>query len=94
MRKMYQVCGVLIAIMAGASPALAADPSELGKSLTPFGAEKGGSADGAIPAWDGGITKPPAGYQPGQPNFSAIQGWNAAGVYQQAIAIIGRQIDG
>lgn len=35
-----------------------------------------------------------AGYQPGQPNFAAIQGWNAAGVYQQAIAIIGKQIDG
>jgi len=35
-----------------------------------------------------------AGYQPGQPNFAAIQGWNAAGVYQQAIAIIARQIDG
>ncbi len=38
--------------------------------------------------------QPGAGYQPGQPNFAAIQGWNAAGVYQQAIAIIGRQIDG
>jgi lytic murein transglycosylase len=35
-----------------------------------------------------------AGYQPGQPNFAAIQGWNAAGVYQQAIAIIGKRIDG
>ena len=35
-----------------------------------------------------------AGYQPGQPNFAAIQGWNAATVYEQAIAIIGRQIDG
>jgi len=35
-----------------------------------------------------------AGYQPGQPNFAAIQGWNAAEVYEQAIAIIGRQIDG
>ena len=35
-----------------------------------------------------------AGYQPGQPNFAAIQGWNAAGVYEQAIAIIGKQIDG
>ena len=35
-----------------------------------------------------------AGYQPGQPNFSAIQGWNAATVYQQAIAIMGKQIDG
>jgi lytic murein transglycosylase len=35
-----------------------------------------------------------AGYQPGEPNFAAIKGWNAAGVYQQAIAIIGRRIDG
>ena len=35
-----------------------------------------------------------AGYQSGQPSYVAIQGWNAAGVYQQAIAIIGRQIDG
>ena len=35
-----------------------------------------------------------AGYQRGQPNFGAIQGWNAASVYQQAIAIMGAQIDG
>lgn len=34
-----------------------------------------------------------AGYQPGQPNFSAIQEWNAAGVYEQALAIIGKKID-
>lgn len=34
-----------------------------------------------------------AGYQPGQANFSAIKGWNAASVYQQAIAIIAKQID-
>ncbi len=35
-----------------------------------------------------------AGYQPGEPNFAAIQSWNAAGVYQKAIALMGRQIDG
>jgi lytic murein transglycosylase len=35
-----------------------------------------------------------AGYQPGEPNFGAIQGWNAATVYQQAIAIMGKQIEG
>ena len=34
-----------------------------------------------------------SGYQPGEPNFAAIQGWNAASVYQQAIALMGRQID-
>jgi lytic murein transglycosylase len=35
-----------------------------------------------------------AGYQPGEPNFVAIQGWNAASVYQRAIAYMGAQIDG
>ncbi|HMN72406.1 MAG TPA: lytic transglycosylase domain-containing protein [Rhodoblastus sp.] len=35
-----------------------------------------------------------AGYQPGEPNFAAIQEWNAASVYQRAIAIIGARIDG
>jgi len=37
--------------------------------------------------------RPGAGYQPGQPNFRAIQGWNAASVYQQAIAIMAAEID-
>jgi membrane-bound lytic murein transglycosylase B len=35
-----------------------------------------------------------AGYQPGQPNFAALEAWNAATVYQQAIAIVGAKIDG
>jgi membrane-bound lytic murein transglycosylase B len=35
-----------------------------------------------------------AGYQPGEPNFAAIEAWNSAGVYQKAIALMGRQIDG
>lgn len=39
--------------------------------------------------WRAGV-----GYQPGEPNFAAIKGWNKATVYQQAIAIIARQIDG
>lgn len=37
--------------------------------------------------------RPGGGYQPGEVNFDAIRGWNAAGVYQQAIAIIGAEID-
>ena len=37
--------------------------------------------------------RPGAGYQPGEPNFRAIQGWNAAGVYQKAIAIMAAEID-
>jgi lytic murein transglycosylase len=38
--------------------------------------------------------RPGAGYQPGEPNFAVIKSWNAAGVYQQAIAIMGARIDG
>ena len=38
--------------------------------------------------------QPGAGYQPGQANFAALQAWNAASVYQQSLAIMGRQIDG
>ncbi|MCI0466292.1 MAG: lytic murein transglycosylase [Beijerinckiaceae bacterium] len=35
-----------------------------------------------------------AGYQPGEANFGALQAWNAASVYQRAIALIGQRIDG
>lgn len=38
--------------------------------------------------------KPGRGYQPGEPNFTVLREWNAASVYQQAIAIIGDRIDG
>ncbi|MGJ8547228.1 MAG: lytic murein transglycosylase [Sulfitobacter sp.] len=38
--------------------------------------------------------KPGQGYQEGQPNFAVIKQWNAATVYQQAIAIMGAKIDG
>jgi hypothetical protein len=39
--------------------------ARLGNDLTPLGGEKAGNEDGSIPAWDGGITTPPAGYKPG-----------------------------
>ncbi|MFK7941286.1 MAG: lytic transglycosylase domain-containing protein [Roseovarius sp.] len=38
--------------------------------------------------------KPGKGYQEGQPNFAVIKQWNAAGVYQKAIAIMAAKIDG
>ncbi|MDB6126865.1 MAG: outer rane lipoproteinsorting protein [Verrucomicrobia bacterium] len=41
------------------------DANRLGHDLTPLGGETAGSADGVIPAWDGGITTPPAGYKVG-----------------------------
>lgn len=42
-----------------------AEAAKLGNELTPMGAVKAANADGSIPAWTGGITQPPAGYQVG-----------------------------
>ncbi|MCL1078488.1 DUF1329 domain-containing protein [Parashewanella spongiae] len=42
-----------------------ADANKLGESLTPLGGEVAGNADGTIPKWTGGITKPVAGYKNG-----------------------------
>lgn len=38
--------------------------------------------------------QPGKGYQEGEPNFAVIKEWNAAKVYQQAIANMGKRIDG
>lgn len=57
-----------IALAFAASGAFAAvsqgEADKLGNSLTPIGAEKAGNG-GAIPAWDGGLTKAPAGHTAG-----------------------------
>jgi len=37
--------------------------------------------------------RPGAGYQKGEPNYGVIKEWNAASVYQEAIAIMGAKID-
>ncbi len=54
----------ILACLLLALPAAAAerDFSRLGKDLTPIGAERAGNADGTIPAWEGGLTQPPAGW--------------------------------
>ena len=54
------------AFAAGVATATAQSAADLGKSLTPLGAEKAGNAAGTIPAWEGGITQPPAGYKAGE----------------------------
>lgn len=43
----------------------AEEVARLGQDLTPVGAEKAGNTDGSIPAWEGGITAPPANYKKG-----------------------------
>ena len=56
--------GVISLVLASAATAklTAADAERLGKDLTPVGAEKAGNASGSIPAWTGGMTKAPAGW--------------------------------
>jgi hypothetical protein len=54
--------------LAGLAVSLASTPltAQMRPGLTPAGAERAANADGTIPAWDGGITKPPAAYTPGR----------------------------
>ena len=56
--------GAALALPAAAELS-SADLAKLGTTLTPIGAEKAGNAAGTIPAWDGGITKPVAGFKEG-----------------------------
>ena len=63
--KLKLLASALLASTMAAAPAFAkvdqAQADKLGGSeLTPTGAEVAGNADGTIPAWDGGLTKPPA----------------------------------
>jgi hypothetical protein len=51
-------------VQAGVTPE---EARQLGTNLTPVGAERAGNAEGTIPAWTGGYTTVPAGYQSGQP---------------------------
>jgi hypothetical protein len=41
------------------------EAAKLGTELMPLGGDKAANADGSIPAWNGGITEPPAGYSVG-----------------------------
>ncbi|GAK44043.1 conserved protein [Tepidicaulis marinus] len=61
----------LLAVLALSLPAQAGvseqEAARLGQDLTPIGAEKAGNADGTIPEWTGGLSKPPSNvsYSPG-----------------------------
>ena len=64
--KLISSSALLFATTALAHAAVSeADVARLGRDLTPLGAERAGNADGTIPAWEGGITTPPAGYKVG-----------------------------
>ena len=62
--KLCLAAGMLAAVVSGAAAAKvdAAKAEALKSTLTPTGAEKAANADGTIPAWDGGLAAPPAGF--------------------------------
>jgi hypothetical protein len=68
MNRLLATLSFLAAATLLAGPARAGDPAALDGPLTPVGAERAGNRDGSIPAWDGGLTAPPAGlgYTPGK----------------------------
>jgi len=56
-----------VAIAPGALAAVSEqEAAQLGRSLTPVGAERAGNKEGTIPEWTGGVTSAPAGWKPGQ----------------------------
>ena len=65
-----RIAAAAVLALALAGPAAAeisaGESARLGRDLTPLGGERAGNPDGTIPEWTGGITRPPAGYQPGQ----------------------------
>jgi len=68
----------VLALLSG--PALAKvsaqEAAQLASTLTPLGAVRAANQDGSIPAWTGGLTQAPAGYQKGKPHpdpFAADQ---------------------
>lgn len=70
MRKLKRIAlgglaGLLIASSPGFAEISASEADRLGNDLTPIGAEKAGNEAGTIPAWDGGITESPAGFESG-----------------------------
>jgi hypothetical protein len=66
--KLHARHTLLIALLGAFSAHAAVSADEAAKlktTLTPMGAERAASKDGTIPAWDGGMTKPLAGYKNG-----------------------------
>jgi hypothetical protein len=59
-------CVLVLAIGTTAWAELSPDEiAQLGTTLTPLGGLKAGNEDGTIPAWEGGLATPPAGWEQG-----------------------------
>jgi len=65
-KKLHLAAVISMTAVVFSGPALAkvdaAKAEALKSTLTPLGGEKAANKDGSIPAWDGGLTKAPAGF--------------------------------
>jgi hypothetical protein len=64
-RQALRLSALPLLALSGNAAISETDLSRLDGELTPLGAIRAGNAAGTIPAWDGGIAAPPAGYKPG-----------------------------
>ncbi|EPZ14351.1 hypothetical protein M622_18815 [Thauera terpenica 58Eu] len=61
-----------------------ASPAAPPAALTPSGAERAGTADGRIPAWSGGIARPPPGWEPSQGHTDPFAGETPLAMIERA----------
>ncbi|MCX2863353.1 DUF1329 domain-containing protein [Paucibacter sp. PLA-PC-4] len=65
--KLWAVTATAMLAAAAQAAVTADEAAKLRTTLTPLGAERAANKDGSIPAWDGGLVKPPTGYKNGDP---------------------------
>jgi hypothetical protein len=73
-RRIMGVAATVALLLDLEGNAWAATADDLGKSLTPIGAERAGNADGTIPAWTGGDLEVAQGWKVGDPRVDRYAG--------------------
>ncbi|RJG03158.1 DUF1329 domain-containing protein [Noviherbaspirillum sedimenti] len=69
-RSITLAAGLAVCSIASVQAAVTAEEAkQLGKTLTPMGAEMAGNKDGTIPAWTGGMKTIPPGFDPKKPHL-------------------------
>src|SRR4051812_28320819 len=91
----HSFAALLLTFVAARAAVSESEAAKLGQDLTPLGAQVAGNADGSIPAWNGGVVTPPAGYKVGdhhpdpfaadQPLYTVSAG--SAGQYEGKLTV-------
>lgn len=68
------LAALIVCLLPSWSAVAAPDLARLGADLTPLGGIRAGDPELGIPAWDGGITQPPAGFKAGMHHIDPYAG--------------------